>query len=769
MFRSLLLVASLVAPLAARSPAVAAPSVDLTVVEDAGVAREHASVRGTIPCARGALGGAAGRMRGPAGPVPADFRVLSRWPDGSVRWLETRFVTSIAAGARESWTFEGAEPAPAAATALRVDEHDDRVDVTTGPLSFSVRKDRFDPLANLAYETTKPLAGPVVALVRLGAGGGEAERPERVSVTERGAYSAAIALTGRHRGGFLYRIELRVYAGEPVVDVTTTFVNATDPLASDVREIGFRFPLTMAPVRRYTVGVAGGRPLVGRLDAEGFTLRQEDASRFGGTHAGGKAAGWLDLSARRWGVVLAARDFWEEYPKALRATPTLLAYDVWPADFGPPAHIGTGVAKTQAFRLVFHPGTLGTPAIAALAGAALAPLVALPTPAAAAASGAVPNLPPPGAATQRLLDAFATSFQRYVKIAAQEHWNDSGTVDCSGPARERIGYFGMLNWGDWNFPKYMDRSDDGCETWGNLEYDLPQVLGLALLASGDRAYRHVFEAAARHYRDVDVVHYAKAHPELVGMNHPHKPLHFDLTEPPKIDLGHTWAEGLFMHHVLSGEDASLAGGRGIADYLARAAATHSSANPRQWGWPAIALIAAQRATGEQRYLTAAQEYARRGTREWPPSLSGADWKLGVLADGVSEVHAESDDPDLERWLLAYADALAADPSRRVDLRYYPALAYAYHLTGRDTYRDAATAALTQMRLGNWGKPLAANGRAAFRMVALLASPPRATPPGESSPTPVATPTPATMPTPAASLRPAASPAHARSSRQRRRD
>jgi hypothetical protein len=707
----------------------AASSTPLMLVEEAGVARIHAPARAAIPLPDGALRSPAGAMRGPGGPAPTDLRVLARWPDGSIRWLEARFATSIGAAEHQAWVFDSTlSESPEPEAVITVSEHDDRVDVATGSLRFSVRKDRFDPLANVVYDDAKPFAGALSAYVRTVPGvGGEAETPERVSVSERGSRSATVTLSGRHRGGFRYQLDLRVFAGEPMVELTYTFTNALDPLFTDVREVGLALPLSPAPSRRYAAGITGAKPIAGRLDERGFTLVQETESRFvAGARTGKQAAGWLDMTGPRRGITLVATDFWQEYPKALRALKDALVYDLWAHESARPAHVGTGAAKSQTFRLIFHSGALSNPAIATLATAAQSPLVALPTPPAAAASSAVPSLPPPDATTRALLAAFAASFDRYSKGIRQDRWNDSATRDCSGPALERVGDYGMFNWGDWNFPKYMDRTDDGCDTWGNLEYDLPQVLGLALLATGDRAYRPFFEASARHFRDVDVIHYSKTHPDWVGMNHPHKPLHFSLEEPAALDLGHTWAEGLFTHYYLTGDGRSLVVGRGIADYLVRVAAAHPHANPRQWGWPQIALTSAYQATGEQRYLQAARRYASGGMKDFPRGAAGNDWKIGVLADGLSYVHAVTDDAAIAAWILEYGATLAAAQERFTDIRYYPAVAYAYHVSGREVYRAAATAALARLRIGNWGKPLAATARAAFRIAYLLALPPRTT-------------------------------------------
>src|SRR5947207_15629058 len=120
-------------------------------------------------------------------------------------------------------------------------------------------------------------------------------------------------------------------------------------------------------------------------------------------------------------------------------------------------------------------------------------------------------------------------------------------------------------------------------------------------------------AAARHFIDVDTIHYHRERPAWVGMNHPKNPLHFAF-ELGGVDLGHTWTEGLLSYYYLTGDTRSLDAARGIADYLVRR--LHASvlliSNPRQFGWPQIALVATYEATGDERYKTAAIDYARRG-------------------------------------------------------------------------------------------------------------------------------------------------------------
>ena len=218
---------------------------------------------------------------------------------------------------------------------------------------------------------------------------------------------------------------------------------------------------------------------------------------------------------------------------------------------------------------------------------------------------------------------------------------------------------------------------------------------------------------------MDIIHHAPGHPDWVGLNHPHKVLHFAFEAPETVDLGHTWTEGLLSYHRLTGETRALEAARGIGDALIGRVA--KARNPRQFGWPMIALVALHDATGERRYLEAAHAYAEAGMATFRPTPAAGDWKMGILADGLAAVDAARPDDAIRRWLLRYADTLVAEPGRWADPRYALPLGYLAAVTGNPGYERTALATVRTMKIGEWGKPLAAMGRTGFRILAPLAN------------------------------------------------
>jgi hypothetical protein len=289
--------------------------------------------------------------------------------------------------------------------------------------------------------------------------------------------------------------------------------------------------------------------------------------------------------------------------------------------------------------------------------------------------------------------------------------------------------------GDWNFPGYRDRIK-GCDAWGNLEYDLPQVLGLGWVATGSRPMWDGFVAAVLHYRDVDIIHHDPLHPDRVGLNHPHKVGHFAPEATQNVDLGHVWLEGLITHYRLTGDRRSLEAARAMGDALA--SRVGKAANPRQFGWPMMALAALADATGESRYRDAARHFAGAALHVYEPTPTAADWKIGILADGLASVQAVTGDAALLAWLTAYADALvAAPPDQFPDSRYALPLGALAVRTGVARYRDRALAVVADLQVGDWGKTLALAGRTGFRLLGPLATQQetRAVTPGPAAPPP----------------------------------
>ncbi len=645
--------------------------------------------------------------------LPVQTRVLSRWDDGSIRWLLADVAVTVAAHATATLTVAAATAdrslPPALQSRVQVAERSDGVAIDTGPLQFTVPRTSFAILDDVRLHGHAMRASPLRALMTLDQRV-EPRPPSAVTVRENGPLRAQIEMRGQLAPGFDYLVRVHAYAGQPFVRIFFTFVATGPAEMTAVRQLAVTAAL---PASTYRLGLAHS-PATGRVTKAGVRLIQADNQVFllNGERHQGHAAGWIEANGATGGIGIASRFFWQEYPQSFEVTPTHLTYNLWTPDAAP-AQIGVGAAKTHEFVVNFFDKMPPAGTTAALA----APLTAQIDPVWSAATGALPNAIAPGKDTDAFLHRLNDALPQVEAHTAAERWDEAAHDDCppAGAERVRIGAFGMLNWGDWNYPGLHDTTK-GCDAWGNLEYDLTQVDALAFVATGTPTYHELMTAAARHFMDVDVIHAQPRQSKWIGMNHPKNPLHFSFAHSG-VDLGHTWTEGLVSYYYLTGDDRALDAARGIADYLVRRLqAGVVGANPRQWGWPAIALLAVSQATGEPRYLSTARDYARRGMKAFAPT-DLSSWKIGILADALANTHAATRDADIEQWLRTYAAAVAAKPDG--DLRLYPAVAYVAALTHDARLAASARAAADRIQFGSWAKPFTIAGRTGFRILSLL--------------------------------------------------
>ena len=654
------------------------------------------------------------------GTSAAQVGSLAHWPDGSVRWARVDFQASIKPRGRLRLRLQRGR-ARQPETSVRVTEKKDSIEVDTGAMRFGISKRSFEILQALAV-SGKPLpAGPVRAFIETGGEHLTAQPPASVTVDDRGPLRAQITVRGSYGAGIEYVLRLEAFAGKPFLRLRHTFINAGDRPYTKVNRIALELPAKVGGHATYYAAVKRQGAKSGPLRSTGTYVTQTDGESFytGSRRHSGRLAGWFELRGESAAIGLDVPFFWQEYPQAVRFEAGRLTYELWPAVEARPAKIGLGTAKTHEFLLAFATRQQGQRAVVLTAWPGRGVNVHT-DPAWIAASGALPNAITPGH-HNRLLARGAAAFRRFVKSTDTERWDDAGEVQCPPEQTEkpRQGFYGMFNWGDWNLPGYHDTTK-GCDAWGNEEYDLTQALALLFAGTGDADVFTYLVAAARHYADVDVIHHFPPAPEWVGMNHPKNPLHFTF-ELGGVEPGHTWVEGLFSYYFLPGEKSALAAALGIADYLRTRQPLERKGNPRQFGWPALALAAEFDATGDRRYRDAALDYARRGMELYPAAGGAKHWKRGILADGVAYVHASTGDPRCRRWLMEYADAVIA--RRPADIRHYPAVAYVAHLTGESRYRRAAQRALQRVKLGSWGTALALCIRTACRITALLDRPP----------------------------------------------
>ncbi len=660
--------------------------VPLTVLNPSADALSQWPVTCGIPFPRGSLDSVGHiRLLAPDGTEQSlQAASQARWPDGSVKWALLSFRADVPMSNSAVYAFEyGGEVKPATPRKkVTVDESDAKVVVTTGPLRLVLDRNSFalpghvwlDKNGDGAFQDEELFCGVKPGLGTLADTAGTAfttlGTPDAVIVEERGPERAVILVKGHHvaQGGsksFAFEARLMAYAGQNFVRVFYTFGN--DVTASEftsLRSLSLAFPLA-GGADRFELGA--GVPVTGDVKSAPVLFQDFD-NHFslkcdGKAIEGKRAPGWLRVSGTKGSMTVAVRDFWQLYPKALSADEDGIKVGLMPplkedqyaeASKDPVqlAHlyynlqggcykIKQGQTKTHELMLSFEQAPDKTGLDAFQQGvAAVAPSPWM------CGSMALGEVPPTGTVWSSRFDAQMTT----------------GVVAFL-TARDKRRDNGMMNHGDW----WGERGFN----WANIEYDDAHVWLTQYARTGDMRCLTAGDRAAKHYGDVDCVHFS-SDARRIGAGYSHCIGHvggFFKTRP--VDGGslsgghspcHTRTEGLVEHYLLTGDRRSLEAARGIADrYDGWWLNNYDFGNCRVPGWHLVLTMSVYNATADPFYLNAARIIAQRVIERqapeggWQRNLvpghcfclprhrGEAGFMVGVLLDGLKYYHQTTGD------------------------------------------------------------------------------------------------------------------------------
>ncbi|MBM3278045.1 MAG: hypothetical protein FJY95_08180 [Candidatus Handelsmanbacteria bacterium] len=571
-------------------------------------------------------------------PVPAQFRVLGRWPDHSLKWVLVDFRAEVGANGTVLYHLCcGGENPEAQGVALSLEEDERQIRVDTGVLRFALSKERFGLLEEVEFAGRRP-GGNGEAWVRIceswsdgglkrriyGMGGDcLASLPRdvyQVSIEEAGPLRAVIRCEGafeadlpmHHYAGYRpFRLVVRIYAyaGQPYVRVLHTVVVACDPRQTEVEQIGVR--LTLGCAERFWVGA--NRVVEGVL-REGEVLLSQGADNYFSLERQGiklaegeRAEGWIAAENGEVGVGVALRHLAEEYPKALKASSRGLEVFLWRDPEGKRLHFrryaeevawhegegvyadGMGSAKTSEFFVAFYrPGDDPVPL---LRGLLAHPHVAVDPQWMArcqAAGGFAPRDEQRFPASERMMAGFLDWLERNIRLGR---------------------WYGFLDWGDalvaWD-ESAGDWRFHGRWGWCNSEWDPRHGVWVQYLRTGEAGYFALGEAMTRHSADVDTCHFHPLRPYRMGGCFRHSVDHFG-DEPT---ASHTFVDNWVDYYYLTGDLRTLEVLRETGTFFLRYSWTE---DPRfSFSLRSIAnvlrgLLQVYEVTGEDRFRQRAEE------------------------------------------------------------------------------------------------------------------------------------------------------------------
>jgi hypothetical protein len=417
--------------------------------------------------------------------------------------------------------------------------------------------------------------------------------------------------------------------------------------------------------------------------ASGFTVNGAGISA-----TGQQALGWASVSrtgingAR---VQVAVRDFWQNFPKAIRTTAEgKLVVDLFPDGRQFRHNLRVGEEKTHTLWYRFGSGTQTNEPIVRWARARNMPLVGHAAPDWIASTKALGECPPQDLARWPM-------YERYVRTAFEPNPDFDPDVDDPSFGNRTLceviadyNFFGWQDYGD--VP--LDYEAFGPNQAGqmNLKYWYLYGMCLQYARSGDAGWLDLAGAAAWHLADIDYLHIPDegvqhwVHGAYFGHSNHDEPGNFNPnrnSNSPSVDL-FFGVPDLFLAYYLTGElrfrEVALEG----LEAMANESQFSDFTNPvpyRERANSITAYLEGYRYTGDVRWLEALRkivgETANLSNKAWLTNpntyrsgddwswlssfqLSQVGWSLGRYLDFCSEIRI-ADDLNVTNALLGYAN------------------------------------------------------------------------------------------------------------------
>jgi hypothetical protein len=703
-------------------------------------------------------------------PIPAQFTPLARWggapDDGTapIRWVLVDFQADVPPGGTAYYFLQEGGPGPAPEPALVVTDAPYGITIDTGAATFALsRADGGLMAPGLSAPIHSRMrtpdgaehtaTGPVTVRVAL-------KGPMRVSIHVQGTYGQ-----GAGSGGPLdYTARYWFYAGKPTVRLFHTVENNTPcPLVEyeqmDCYDIGsggsvafadlsLVVPADLGPALTYQAG-GGYEPASGELTADLLLYQDSSGTDHWDTYptftdwdgspldtrprmqsyvsfrgyrttlgetlvdTGDQALGWLGVTGEGGSWTVAVRDFWQNFPKALRARPDgTLEIGLFPDEFGS----GEDYAFTlRAGEHKTHEVILG-PLLAS--GDILGGLFAQAPPEWTVESGAFGLTALPDC--EGWPDHEGYIVHQLTTSPNHEGWDDY--FDNLLDAIERTDFYGIFDYGDWP----IDYEGYGLAPL-NVKYDNDYGMWLQWARGGDPRWFDLALAADRHAADIDILHnlhsprhwgdgiaFGHSYHDEDGFTNPHRN---GGGNHPDTAFG---MQGMLLAYYLTGYEKAHSSALELADcieyrlhndaHLCEIVSDCSgsgyalddgllNAGSRPAANSLSIAVAAYRATADPRYLAVADalvDWARPEHQPYMQGPTGGDehvrpWMLNLylhaLADYL-EMRREFGLPDTyagANSYLAYADWLrtyAWIELEPIDTGRRAAYPYAWWLDGR---------------------------------------------------------------------------------------
>ncbi len=674
----------------------------------------------SIPLAKGVMTDTAGVYLKQNGKVlPVQKKVLSSYPDGSVRFLFLRFLADIPAnkGTTVECELKGDSEA---FCGVREASGEELVHKTMEFCKNYVQKQLEHGVLSTA-EQTYSVQYEDWHVVEAG--------PVCVVLSNRGKLKAENSTKVELEGvqeGILCETRVTAYTGKSYYDFEIRLVNATEePVAVTSWEYNISGQGEKASLRTCVADsnyktnflVSEEGETVEKSITADFLMNQSNehsAETFHGTF-------FADVTTDEGGVCATIFQAHQNFPKALRAGKDGIVIGLVPQG-SEPAVLWPGMAVKQKFQLYFHAAEEELQTINHQSTMYQMPDVPVLASEVYEASGLYP-------------DIFVAPELRNADV----EWALSVSADVHTRS------YGMLCWGDAPDPNYTAQGrGHGSLVWTNNEYDFPHACMLEYARSGVRRCMDYCVVSGTHQRDVDICHYSK-NPLLLGGQWEHTRGH---CVDGKIVCSHQWVEGILDCYHLTGDERFLEAALGIGENVLRLLATPEygktgGLSARETGWALRTLTALYKETFDEKW-TAKCDWIVAQFKEWADTCGGwlapytdntsirVPFMISVAIGSLMRYYREFPREDIRKMILYAADDLIENCYMANGYFFYKelqtlsrvgtnpllleAMAVAYELTGDKKYLECGKKTFHSVIQGTFGLGFGAQKRMAENAV-----------------------------------------------------
>ena len=602
-----------------------------------------------IPFAKGQLGETEVKQLGifdEKGELPSFSWPSSTWPDGSIKYLFTRFLVDLPGNQAKVLHLKKREESVRAGRQL-IEASEDGFVVDTGSLQFQVSNSDnslFDylKLGGHTYQASQ-FVGPVLKIQ----GEEMAVSIDSWKITENSEVCGILEGSGGYSEGYRITVRITAYYGKDYLDIAFRLFNCTeeelipdswnlyikrtvdsaltDELSQefqgnqdstgcgDMNESGFDAATltfqttgigelsdieqqireksqskirTLTGISNYkTRFVISGEGQMVSNTVTAQMLKGEANEHFAEVLYGTFMA---DVCDEEGGVCATIFQAQQNFPKAIKACREGICIYLIP-EGEEKVSFASGMAREQRVQLHFHEEK---ETIEELDNRSL--IYQMPV---------IPYVEPKLFGEAKVFPNIVTDFEKA---------NDDVELALIARADQHGRAYGMMNWGDFPDSNYTAQGRGGGRlVWTNNEYDYPHAMFMMYARTGERRFLDYGKVSANHWMDVDVCHFS-TNPLNIGGQWEHTAGHnggnFAKTGVKGVMVcSHEWVEGLLDYWHFTGDRRALDTALDIGENVRRLLDTPmyqkpGEANARETGWALRSLTALYVETHEDKWI-----------------------------------------------------------------------------------------------------------------------------------------------------------------------